>query len=329
MELVDGKTLREILNDGPLPAKQILHIAAQAASGLARAHAAGIVHRDLKPENVMVTKEGLVKILDFGVAKLADSKSQSHLPIERGITATGAVLGTVGYMSPEQASGRRADFRSDQFSLGSILYEMGTGNRAFQRATPAETLAAIIREEPAPVASLNSKIIPPIRWIIDRCLAKNADERYASTEDLARELETLRNHVSDVSDWNALGSSSEAAAAARSLGLRPRTFPIVAALMILSVLIGWLATRAPVAAPAVARLKMGIQPAQQLSNLGGRRHDLFLVLSTARDFQGAGHRRRTETIACPRSHDWGTDSVASCTARWEIAAVDGAQVLRF
>ncbi|HKF41478.1 MAG TPA: serine/threonine-protein kinase, partial [Thermoanaerobaculia bacterium] len=130
MERVEGKTLRELLFGGGLSVKRLLQIAAQIAGGLAKAHEAGIVHRDLKPENVMVTKDGLVKILDFGLAKQAGpvsgSDEGSHLPTESG-TSPGVVMGTAGYMSPEQAGGERADFRSDQFSLGTILYEMATG----------------------------------------------------------------------------------------------------------------------------------------------------------------------------------------------------------
>ena len=130
MELVEGRTLRELLASGePLPTKRLLDVAVQTADGLAKAHSAGIVHRDLKPENVMVSKDGYVKILDFGLAKLTETVSQdgSALPTAIGATAPGTVMGTAGYMSPEQASGRAVDSRSDQFSLGVVLYEMLTG----------------------------------------------------------------------------------------------------------------------------------------------------------------------------------------------------------
>src|SRR5262245_52806383 len=142
MELVEGKTLRELLFGGAMPMRRLLPIATQIADGLARAHEAGIVHRDLKPETVMVTKDGLVKILDFGLAKLTSSAAGegpgSQLQTESG-TSPGMVLGTVGYMSPEQAMGHQLDFRSDQFSFGSILYEMATGKRAFQKGTAIDT----------------------------------------------------------------------------------------------------------------------------------------------------------------------------------------------
>jgi serine/threonine protein kinase len=201
MELVEGKTLRELLHEGAIPTRRLLDYSYQMADGLAKAHAAGIVHRDLKPENIIISRDGVVKILDFGLAKLlprdAVVSGDSATAVQE--TTPGTVLGTVGYMSPEQASGKTVDFRSDQFSLGSMLYEMATGSRAFQRSTSAETLTAIIREDTEPVAKLNANVPPPYRWILDRCLAKDPEERYASTRDLARDLKSIREHLSEAS----------------------------------------------------------------------------------------------------------------------------------
>src|SRR5947207_3373430 len=144
MELVEGRTLRELLADGALPSRKMLDVGVQVAEGLAKAHEAGLVHRDLKPENLIVSRDGFVKILDFGLAKLTEltaSGGGSTLQTMAGAPGTvpGTVMGTVGYMSPEQASGREVDFRSDQFSFGSILYELATGRRAFQRHRGPET----------------------------------------------------------------------------------------------------------------------------------------------------------------------------------------------
>lgn len=203
MELVEGRTLRELLVEGPMATKKMLSIAGQAADGLARAHSAGIVHRDLKPENLMVTREGFVKILDFGLAKLVapmgdEGSELATMGAPRG-TQPGVVLGTVGYMSPEQASGAAADFRSDQFALGAILYEMATGKRAFSRGTAVETLSAIIRDDPEPIGKVNPTAPAPLRWIVETCLQKDPDERYASTRDLARDLKHAQERLSDLS----------------------------------------------------------------------------------------------------------------------------------
>jgi serine/threonine protein kinase/tetratricopeptide (TPR) repeat protein len=199
MELVQGRTLRELLGPRPLLTRRALQLAAQATDGLARAHAAGIVHRDLKPENIIITRDGLVKILDFGLAKLVTSPLDvdSDEPTRPG-TTPGVLLGTVGYMSPEQALGSPVDFRSDQFACGAILYEMATGRRAFQRESPVQTLSAIIEDPPEPIARLNPACPAPFRWIVERCLAKDPLERFGSTHDLARALEDVLEHLSEV-----------------------------------------------------------------------------------------------------------------------------------
>ena len=203
MELVEGRTLRSLLSEGPLPARKLLAIAAQVAEGLAKAHGAGIVHRDLKPENVMITPDGFAKILDFGLAKLTHSAGvdgRQAAPTMSPATAPGIVMGTVAYMSPEQALGNPVDFRSDQFSLGSMLYEMTTGWPPFTRQSGPETMAAVIREEPEPLVRAAPRAPVHLGWIVERCLAKNPDDRYGSTRDLARDLARLRDGQSNAGD---------------------------------------------------------------------------------------------------------------------------------
>jgi len=257
MELVDGPSLRELLASGPLPAKRLLDVAVQIAEALAKAHGAGIVHRDLKPENVVVSRDGYVKLLDFGLAKLfvAPTDQATNAPtIVPQETSPGTVMGTVGYMSPEQASGKPVDFHSDQFSFGSILYEMATGKRAFQKGTGAQTLAAIIQDEPEPVAQINPRAPAPLRWIVERCLAKDPDERYASTRDLARDLKSVREHIGEVTSTASGGTGVVAVEPARRR--RSLLVPIAAAALVLGTLAGWLAARRTgvVAQPKFQRL---------------------------------------------------------------------------
>jgi predicted ATPase len=199
MELIEGETLDELLVAGLLPMRKAIEIATQVAEGLAKAHEAGIAHRDIKPQNLMVSRDGFVKILDFGLAKLA-SPSRELLETSAASacqTQPGVVQGTVQYMSPEQASGGRPDFRSDQFSFGLVLYEMVTGRRAFRRSTAAETIVAILQEQPEPIGVQNPDVPAPLCWAIERCLAKEPDKRYVSTRDLARELSAIRDRFSE------------------------------------------------------------------------------------------------------------------------------------
>lgn len=223
--------------------RRILDAATQISSGLASAHAAGVIHRDLKPENILITADGRVKILDFGLAKQAavaeaGNRTQS---IMAGATNPGTVLGTVFYMSPEQARGEQVDARSDQFSFGLILYELAAGKRAFARESSAQTMAAIIEAEPDYTALGGTP--PAFRWVIERCLAKNPRERYDSTGDLHRDLEQLKRRQSELSV-----AGVAAAAPAERAGRIPWRATALAAAVVLAGLVGWFA-HAPTPAP--------------------------------------------------------------------------------
>ena len=200
-ELLEGKTLRETLEAGSLPMRRSIEYALGIAQGLAGAHDKGIVHRDLKPENVFITMDGRVKILDFGLAKLASPKESGNTEVTLTSPATlpGVVMGTVGYMSPEQVRGDATDARADIFSFGAVLYEMLTGKRAFRRNTSAETMTAILREEPPELSDTGWHGPPGLQRILARCLEKNAERRFQSASDLAFAVESLSGSSSEIS----------------------------------------------------------------------------------------------------------------------------------
>jgi eukaryotic-like serine/threonine-protein kinase len=195
-ELLEGETLRAELAGDRLSPRKAIDYAIQLAHGLAAAHEKGIVHRDLKPENLFVTKDGRVKILDFGLAKLThteegSSAGQTNLPTGTAGTEPGVVLGTMGYMAPEQVRGRPADARSDIFAFGAILYEMLSGKRAFHGDSAADTMSAILREDPPDLSVTNQNVSPGLERILRHCLEKNPEQRFQSARDLAFDVEAL------------------------------------------------------------------------------------------------------------------------------------------
>ena len=265
-ELLEGKTLREEMNDGALPARKATEYAMQIAHGLAAAHAKGVIHRDLKPENVFVTKDGRVKILDFGLAKLLVGTRSMASPsvssgnavgevgdaVERVLTSAdtdaptamqaqtepGAVMGTPGYMSPEQVNGQEADHRSDIFSFGDILYEMLSGQRAFRKESSIETMHAILRDEPPELSESNPNLSPALDRMVRRCLEKNREQRFQSASDLAFALESLTGSTTTI-----LGKVDTKASAR---GLLPKLGLAALGLILLGVAAGsWLMQRAP------------------------------------------------------------------------------------
>ena len=224
-ELLEGETLRTALSGGKLPQRKAIDYALQIAHGLAAAHEKGIVHRDLKPENLFVTNDGRVKILDFGLAKLTLNEARpdaTSLPTATGATEPGVVLGTLGYMSPEQVKGKPADARSDIFSFGAILYEMLSGRRAFHGDSAAETMSAILREEPPDLSVTNQSVSPGLDRIVRHAIEKNPEQRFHSAHDVAFALEAL----------SGLSASGLQPAAASSAGRKRRLLPAAIAVLL-------------------------------------------------------------------------------------------------
>jgi len=240
-ELLEGESLRTQLTNGLLPTRKAIEYGQGIAQALAAAHEKGIIHRDLKPENLFVTSEGRVKILDFGLAKLKPEEAEvisSEIATAKQLTDPGTVIGTVDYMSPEQVRGESVDHRSDIFSLGSILYEMLTGRPAFRRETKAETMSAILKEQPPELRETNPKISPPLEKTVRRCLEKKPEGRFQSTSDLTFALETLSTPVGVSVDALMLSTTGQRPSSSSRLN-KPWLAWTFAVLMLLAALAAW------------------------------------------------------------------------------------------
>src|SRR5580700_5737906 len=199
MEYIGGKTLRDLTPAGGLSPAQVLQYATQIASALTAAHTAGIIHRDLKPSNIMVTTSGLIKVLDFGLAKWVDTgmsgQTGDQSTMETALTREGSIIGTVSYMSPEQAEGKRVDARSDIFSFGSVLYEMLTGKRAFEGRSGISTLSSILRDDVRPMSEAAPDVPPLLEHLVLRCLPKEPSARWQSMREIEAALITLQRQL--------------------------------------------------------------------------------------------------------------------------------------
>ena len=266
-ELLEGQTLRERIRGGPLPSRKAIDYALQVARGLAAAHEKGIVHRDLKPENLFLTNDDRVKILDFGLAKLTrpETDAGAEAPTVQVNTEPGQIMGTVGYMSPEQVRGKAADHRSDIFAFGSILYEMLSGQRAFRGETPADTMSAILKEEPAELSEAARNVHPALERIVRHCLEKNPAQRFQSAGDLAFNLEALTQTTSAQAAIAETGITTAHKKEVASRGkLRERGGALVLAALMLG--LGWWLGRGSGRAPLAE-----YQPITRMGSIGNAR----------------------------------------------------------
>ncbi|HSE64868.1 MAG TPA: serine/threonine-protein kinase, partial [Thermoanaerobaculia bacterium] len=326
-ELLDGDTLRGKLDAGPISQKQATDYGLQIARGLSAAHERGIVHRDLKPENVFVTRDGHVKILDFGLAKRIEAAKPgeaTEAPTVDGQTEPGKVMGTVGYMSPEQARGLPVDHRSDIFSLGSILYELFSGRRAFKKDTPGDTLAAIIRDEPPELTAIGRDVSPSLDHIVRHCLEKDPGDRFQSAKDITFAL-------SEASGPATVTSIAEPVSA-RAPGKRWVLAAAAAAVGILLAVVGlFLVRRAPSGAAADAVRRIAVLP---FENLGSAENEYFAdgiadevrgKLTTIRGLQVIARASSTpykKTTKTPRqiADELDVSYLLTATVRWEKSA---------
>src|SRR5450631_1073659 len=244
-ELLEGESLRAALDRGALPQRKTIEYGVQIAHGLAAAHEKGIVHRDLKPENIFVTKDGRIKILDFGLAKLAQKAGaeQDEVTLTSSHTAAGMVMGTASYMAPEQVRGEAADPRTDIFAFGAVLYEMLSGARAFRRDTAAETMTAVLKDDPPELFDPGRLVSPALERIVRRCLEKNPEQRFQSARDLSFALSAL-------SGTETSGAAPLTSTSSLSLAHATRLMPLVT----------WLAIAAALATVSAATWYLARRP---------------------------------------------------------------------
>lgn len=278
-ELLEGETLRERLMRGPVLLRKAIDYAGQIAHGLAAAHEKGIVHRDLKPENLFVTNNGRVKILDFGLAKVTPPKDSNSEATLTQATEAGTVMGTVGYMSPEQVRGRIADHRSDIFAFGAILYELVSGKRTFHKSTSAETMAAILNEDPPSISQLAPEAPPGLQRIVHRCLEKNPEQRFQSASDLAFGLEALSDSgITSTTGAHAAGGGGVASIAHPAGRMQMAIVGAGVAIALGAAFVTYLSTRPP-AIPKVSNYVQLTHDGQSKRIVGTEASRLYLFLA--------------------------------------------------